>query len=75
MKKVLRVFLKGEANRWIEFEMPNGATIYSMMAQAKFEGWLIMADRMVALDSVAAAVEIQTTAAPTLNFAVPAGNA
>lgn len=77
MKKVLRVFLKGEANRWIEFDMPHGATFFNMMSQAKFEGWLIMPDRMVAFDTIATAIEIQTTAmAPSsLNFAMPAGTA
>lgn len=74
VQKVLRVFLKGDINRWIEFPMPNGVTFLNMMGQAKFEGWLIANDRMVAMDAIAAAVEIQTTAAPAIHFPV-AGNA
>lgn len=75
MQKVLRIFLKGEANRWIEFTIPNGATFMSMLAQGKFEGWIIAGDRMIAFDSIACAVEIQTTAAPSLHFGPVVGNA
>jgi hypothetical protein len=75
MKKVLRIFLKGEPRSWLEFEIPEGATFYSMLGQAKFEGWVIAADRMVAFDSIAAAFEVHTTTAPTMHFGPTVGNA
>lgn len=75
MQRVLRIFLKGETNRWVEFVIPNGSTFMQMLAQGKFEGWIIATDRMIAFDSIAMAVEIQTTAAPAIHFGPVVGNA
>ena len=76
MNKVLRVFLKGEPNRWIDFPYPPGATFFGLLGQGKFEGWIIRDDRMVAYDSIAAAVEITNGTAPISFGTMPAaGNA
>lgn len=76
MHKYVRVFLKGKMNRWVEFPLPEGATFLSFMGQVKFEGWAIMADRMVAYDAIALAVEITSTTAPQMQFGQPvAGHA
>lgn len=75
MKKVLRVFLKGEPRSWLDFEMPEGATFVGMIGQAKFEGWIINQDRMVSYDAIAGAVEIQFPASAPLHFGSIVGHA
>lgn len=75
VKKVLRVFIKGEPRAWIEFAIPEGMSFMNMLAQAKMEGWLLASDRMVAFEAIDMAVEIQTTAPPSIHFAPVAGTA
>jgi hypothetical protein len=76
MNSYVRVFLKGEPKRFVDFPLEAGITFPGFVRQVKFEGYALGSHICIMDDQIAAMMLVQTTAPmQTLHGMAPTGQA